>query len=190
MQLVVMFFLFFFFFLMIRRPPRSTLFPYTTLFRSRAPPAVAVPVIRARCRRECQDATRATLRSRSISAQDSNRSPKSASPIEAPQSSGPPRVQIQRAVASHQVASPRGHDEQDKSSWSPCVTSRPDVLPLGRERCGSRRRGSQGDVRGLEHHSPRSAPSRYDAMGATGKPVSDVALLIGNSDGIGLALTR
>src|SRR5215203_6005832 len=33
---------FFFFFLMIRRPPRSTLFPYTTLFRSRqrhGPPA-------------------------------------------------------------------------------------------------------------------------------------------------------
>src|SRR5471030_3413271 len=27
-------FVFFFFFLMIRRPPRSTLFPYTTLFRS------------------------------------------------------------------------------------------------------------------------------------------------------------
>src|SRR2546430_10530168 len=26
------------FFLMIRRPPRSTLFPYTTLFRSPAPP--------------------------------------------------------------------------------------------------------------------------------------------------------
>src|SRR2546430_9055393 len=29
-----MFYHFFFFFLMIRRPPRSTLFPYTTLFRS------------------------------------------------------------------------------------------------------------------------------------------------------------
>src|SRR5688572_32878539 len=28
------YFLLFFFFLMIRRPPRSTLFPYTTLFRS------------------------------------------------------------------------------------------------------------------------------------------------------------
>src|SRR3712207_3989782 len=28
--------MFFFFFLMIRRPPRSTLFPYTTLFRSSA----------------------------------------------------------------------------------------------------------------------------------------------------------
>src|SRR3989449_4575914 len=30
----------FFFFLMIRRPPRSTLFPYTTLFRSREPRVV------------------------------------------------------------------------------------------------------------------------------------------------------
>src|SRR5215475_3446466 len=30
----VLSFFFFFFFLMIRRPPRSTLFPYTTLFRS------------------------------------------------------------------------------------------------------------------------------------------------------------
>src|SRR2546430_8643083 len=29
-----MYLFFFFFFLMIRRPPRSTLFPYTTLFRS------------------------------------------------------------------------------------------------------------------------------------------------------------
>src|SRR5438309_10501152 len=33
--------IFFFFFLMIRRPPRSTLFPYTTLFRSVANGAVA-----------------------------------------------------------------------------------------------------------------------------------------------------
>src|SRR2546425_6734743 len=36
--------LIFFFFLMIRRPPRSTLFPYTTLFRSRS--------VRRRVRRE------------------------------------------------------------------------------------------------------------------------------------------
>src|SRR5260370_39071862 len=35
-------YVFFFFFLMIRRPPRSTLFPYTTLFRSwRQKPASA-----------------------------------------------------------------------------------------------------------------------------------------------------
>src|SRR3989442_11339895 len=33
-------FIFFFFFLMIRRPPRSTLFPYTTLFRSQYSPLV------------------------------------------------------------------------------------------------------------------------------------------------------
>src|SRR6266511_4845082 len=44
-----------FFFLMIRRPPRSTLFPYTTLFRSPArrptlPPACR-PWIRSPCRR-------------------------------------------------------------------------------------------------------------------------------------------
>src|SRR5687768_18110193 len=31
---MLFFYVIFFFFLMIRRPPRSTLFPYTTLFRS------------------------------------------------------------------------------------------------------------------------------------------------------------
>src|SRR5476651_2765857 len=31
----------FFFFLMIRRPPRSTLFPYTTLFRSPVAPSMS-----------------------------------------------------------------------------------------------------------------------------------------------------
>src|SRR3712207_8475884 len=35
--MTLLLFIFFFFFLMIRRPPRSTLFPYTTLFRSLAP---------------------------------------------------------------------------------------------------------------------------------------------------------
>src|SRR2546422_4634354 len=37
-------FLYFFFFLMIRRPPRSTLFPYTTLFRSHADPGTGLPL--------------------------------------------------------------------------------------------------------------------------------------------------
>src|SRR5437899_12904336 len=36
-SLVCLFFHILFFFLMIRRPPRSTLFPYTTLFRSHQP---------------------------------------------------------------------------------------------------------------------------------------------------------
>src|SRR5947208_6340101 len=37
---------FFFFFLMIRRPPRSTLFPYTTLFRSVYSTAASLPPLR------------------------------------------------------------------------------------------------------------------------------------------------
>src|SRR2546430_9417532 len=49
----------FFFFLMIRRPPRSTLFPYTTLFRSScsrtttARPTCRRPPGRSRCRTSC-----------------------------------------------------------------------------------------------------------------------------------------
>src|ERR1022692_2659292 len=38
--------MFFFFFLMIRRPPRSTLFPYTTLFRSQCAPHLPVLLLR------------------------------------------------------------------------------------------------------------------------------------------------
>src|SRR2546430_15193560 len=38
----IIFCFFFFFFLMIRRPPRSTLFPYTTLFRSASSGSVAL----------------------------------------------------------------------------------------------------------------------------------------------------
>src|SRR5258705_7947083 len=37
----------FFFFLMIRRPPRSTLFPYTTLFRSAHEAGSELPAVRA-----------------------------------------------------------------------------------------------------------------------------------------------
>src|SRR2546426_8687747 len=48
---------YFFFFLMIRRPPRSTLFPYTTLFRSlrarqshrESPEHAGEPRLRSRC---------------------------------------------------------------------------------------------------------------------------------------------
>src|SRR2546430_9957066 len=41
----------FFFFLMIRRPPRSTLFPYTTLFRSKNYHLHGTPESRRRSRR-------------------------------------------------------------------------------------------------------------------------------------------
>src|SRR5574340_1453669 len=42
-----------FFFLMIRRPPRSTLFPYTTLFRSDCEPGRILPGQRARNGSRC-----------------------------------------------------------------------------------------------------------------------------------------
>src|SRR5476651_2804386 len=48
-----LFFSCFFFFLMIRRPPRSTLFPYTTLFRSVPSPRAGRRVGGSRPRRPC-----------------------------------------------------------------------------------------------------------------------------------------
>src|SRR5258708_8889658 len=49
---------FLFFFLMIRRPPRSTLFPYTTLFRSRSP---ALPDRQPECGRRARSSWAAML---------------------------------------------------------------------------------------------------------------------------------
>src|SRR5476651_1107075 len=51
-------FLCLFFFLMIRRPPRSTLFPYTTLFRSSATRATADPRASSRTARVHGGSTR------------------------------------------------------------------------------------------------------------------------------------
>src|SRR2546421_12200960 len=47
-----------FFFLMIRRPPRSTLFPYTTLFRSQTPyqqSAVHIRLVSVRWKRQADN---------------------------------------------------------------------------------------------------------------------------------------
>src|SRR3989449_5748745 len=52
-SLTLLLFFSFFFFLMIRRPPRSTLFPYTTLFRSR---------VRQEARRGCGRPARVAAR--------------------------------------------------------------------------------------------------------------------------------
>src|SRR6476661_10116090 len=49
--LIYLFFFLSFFFLMIRRPPRSTLFPYTTLFRSPAAACSPTASSRQRCTR-------------------------------------------------------------------------------------------------------------------------------------------
>src|SRR2546430_8101350 len=50
---------FFFFFLMIRRPPRSTLFPYTTLFRS-----VAISRVRGVIARKITSSSASTMTTR------------------------------------------------------------------------------------------------------------------------------
>src|SRR5437868_14674771 len=63
----------FFFFLMIRRPPRSTLFPYTTLFRSywtRNGPVLPRP----RSRRMASQVKLAFIRPRSRTARTNTRS--------------------------------------------------------------------------------------------------------------------
>src|SRR2546425_4771589 len=53
---------------MIRRPPRSTLFPYTTLFRSRSPCGTAARRPAPRSGRRRPDAARAAPRGRGIRA--------------------------------------------------------------------------------------------------------------------------
>src|SRR3712207_7302363 len=76
-----------FFFLMIRRPPRSTLFPYTTLFRS-APGALGPPAVLAQIVADRGQAVR-------------HRSPDVATPV---------------AVEIHGVAQELGGQELDRKS--------------------------------------------------------------------------
>src|SRR3712207_7796709 len=47
---------------MIRRPPRSTLFPYTTLFRSKGPDSRRARVLMADTEAICEAAQRPTMR--------------------------------------------------------------------------------------------------------------------------------
>src|SRR2546430_15845276 len=61
---------FFFFFLMIRRPPRSTLFPYTTLFRSPS----AASTIRARIPLSSSISSKSSLTRTALSSADSDSS--------------------------------------------------------------------------------------------------------------------
>src|SRR6266436_737372 len=57
------YFFFFFFFLMIRRPPRSTLFPYTTLFRLRPTTSRLAPRPTAICSRRPSSSRTTAMRS-------------------------------------------------------------------------------------------------------------------------------
>src|SRR5437870_11517069 len=78
---------FFFFFLMIRRPPRSTLFPYTTLFRSgRALPALS----RARRRSGLRGRRQGTRRGRRGTAEVGREASADRGPSRAPACARPP----------------------------------------------------------------------------------------------------
>src|SRR3712207_8468797 len=59
-----------FFFLMIRRPPRSTLFPYTTLFRSHAALAAIVAPLRVHLEIDAGDDIGAGLVARAAQIRD------------------------------------------------------------------------------------------------------------------------
>src|SRR3712207_8760527 len=74
-----------FFFLMIRRPPRSTLFPYTTLFRSgvrnssgknTSPPDCVEAALRVRSATSCRNAVYTTDHS-AVSAMSRTKPPRS-----------------------------------------------------------------------------------------------------------------
>src|SRR5439155_25443570 len=73
---VFLYFFFIFFFLMIRRPPRSTLFPYTTLFRSRFGITARMVVHQHDAGRRMQDRRQehlARMDDRRVEASDRNR---------------------------------------------------------------------------------------------------------------------
>src|SRR3712207_7049543 len=57
---------------MIRRPPRSTLFPYTTLFRSTSRRSVPEPPTSARIMHSSREGHLAEIQTRSMSARESH----------------------------------------------------------------------------------------------------------------------
>src|SRR5690348_18187105 len=77
----------FFFFLMLRRPPRSTLFPYTTLFRSLQIPtqrSVVISAVQDRSRRESGYGGRLRQKKRRRVRKAENRSEEHTSELQSP----------------------------------------------------------------------------------------------------------
>src|SRR6266496_6016442 len=100
----------FFFFLMIRRPPRSTLFPYTTLFRSR----------RSRCARTVN-----TAGPRLTNWPDADRLPTAGSEDD---------VQTRRRVDGR-LGDRNGQRIREPVRPGPVSVDLGDILPPGREKC-------------------------------------------------------
>src|SRR3712207_8504152 len=75
----------FFFFLMIRRPPRSTLFPYTTLFRSSICASTRAPGCSSSSTTACCSAAVSTARSRAVESETFQRSEEHTSELQSRQ---------------------------------------------------------------------------------------------------------
>src|SRR3982751_6865874 len=132
------------FFLMIRRPPRSTLFPYTTLFRSPgvpgedgcAPRAVYHPVVRGEDRKSTRLNSSHDQMSYAVFCLKKNTESRrqsgthSGRPVAAGRAPPPPRV-----------------------GWTTCCP------PSRRGSCGAQRRGRFGGARGRASRSRAGPPS-------------------------------
>src|SRR5438876_6211537 len=156
-----------FFFLMIRRPPRSTLFPYTTLFRSpdgrtRRPVAILsrwiwLPVT----------ASRASLVSDRFDTRSGSRTKRSANQVE------PTRIGRTPRIAS--VAAParaRGSRTRRSAAAQPQSAR----VALGMARAASWRRAATGPGRALTttaSHASRPRPPRAHGPSA---PRSEIGL--------------
>src|SRR6266850_3848961 len=157
MLCIFLLFFFFFFFLMIRRPPRSTLFPYTTLFRSLcaadraytdecAPAAAARTTRCSQLRRRNARAAR-TLRARAPPARTRYRSAEFRSLPRDPWASLDQRPRAGRARA--------------RGSSLPCSTSSPGRAPAERLPERTPRPGTPPEPSALAPWPPRvGRPSR------------------------------
>src|SRR5256886_3920257 len=135
-----------FFFLMIRRPPRSTLFPYTTLFRSGEAPRAGRPHGDA-CRRHASGATLARRRPRRPPARGPATAPR------AQRSAGP------RTPAPARTASGTGRRPRPQCAGPSTTGARAPRRAVQSDRA-RRRRASREGRRASRRYSLCSWPSR------------------------------
>src|SRR6266511_5887060 len=120
----------FFFFLMIRRPPRSTLFPYTTLFRSHRPGVRRGPVPGARGGAGGRPGAVRRGERAMAGAVLGARQPGAARPAARPDLAGP---RAGRPVRPVQRAAPAPDDGERAARAHPAAVSRgPGILPRPR----------------------------------------------------------